>query len=382
MGHDICEHGETEAPAFETVSRVFDEAKGSDERKYIEAVEKKIGRKGLYLREDDYRIESPLGEKYSRVFPNPIDHLAEYYHALSNAMKTRGARVVLMGHGGDEVLNSSRDPAPELTELLLRCKPLQLHRRLRVWSRALKKSYAQTLWRKAVIPALPDWIQARRNTWSINLLSSVYTDEFVSRMRFRERLLGAPDEFGFRYPVAQVKARYVAILIRSISSGSYQSMVEASVTFPFSHQPLIEFMMALPFDQCTRPGETRSLAHRAMRPLLPLKIAERKDKGLSIYAYLAALAREAQRLERLFTDARICTFGYVKPAALRELIELAKTGNNQRSSLLMSLICLEHWLRAVESQAASVTAASAEMSSSRTHIPEYSNVAQSLLPSV
>lgn len=356
MAHKICEQGAAEAPQFETVSRVFDEAAGSDEREFITAVEARIGKKGLHLREDDYRMVSALGAKYSRVFPNPIADLAEYYRALSRAMKDRGARVVLMGQGGDEVLNSSPDCAPELSELLLRCRPLQLHHRLGVWSRALKKSYGQTFWRKAVMPALPSWIQARRNTRSIRILSAVYDDGFVRRMNFRERLLGPPNEFGFRYPVARVKAKYFAILTRSISSGKYQSLVDATVTFPFTHRPLIEFMMALPFDQCTRPGETRSLAHRAMRPLLPSKIAERQDKGLSGYAYLAALARASSRLESMFRDARVCAFGYVQPRALRELVDLAKTGKSQRSTLLMSLICLEHWLRAIESRVAPVTA--------------------------
>lgn len=376
MAYDICERGEAEAPAFETVSRVFDEAKGSDERKYIEPVVAKIGKQGLYLREDDYRMISPLDEKYSRVIPNPSADASEYYEALSHCMKRSGARVVLMGQGGDEVLNSSPDPSPELSELLLRCRPLQLHRRLSVWSKALKKGYAKTFWRKAVIPALPDWIQVRRNTRSVNLLLSVYTDEFVRRMNFRERLLGPPNEFGFRYPVSQAKAQYVSILIRSISSGKYQSLVDATATFPYTHRPLIEFMVALPFDQCTRPGETRSLAHRAMRPFLPVEVAERQSKGLIVYAYLAALARAAPRLERLFNDARICAFGYVKPAALKELVELAKTGKNQKSTLLMALICLEHWLRAVESRVTTVTVSSAD----QLHVPEYGSVAQSLLP--
>ena len=378
MAHDVCERGETGVPAFETVSRVFDEAKGSDERKYIEPVEAKIGKKGLHLREDDHRMASALGAKYSRLIPNPLGELAEYYHALSNAMKTRDARVLLVGHGGDEVLNASPDPAPELSELLLRCRPFQLHRRLGVWSKALKTSYRKTLWRRAVIPALPDWIQARRESRSVVILSSVYSDEFVSRMKFSERLLGPPNEFAFRYPVGRIKAKFVSILIRAIASGTYQSLVDANVTFPLSHRPLIEFMVALPFDQCTRPGETRSLAHRALAPLLPIEIAERKDKGLSIYAYLAALAREAPRLERLFTDARICAFGYVKPAALKELVELAKTGKSQRSTLLMSLTCLEHWLRAVESRVAAATVLPTDQLSA----PEYRSVVQSPLATV
>lgn len=370
MAHDILERGEAEAPSFATVSRVFDEAKGSDERKYIEPVETKIGKKGLYLREDDYRMATPLSEKYSRLFPNPIADAAEYYQALSEAMKRQGARVVLMGHGGDEVLNSSPDPAPELTELLLRCNLLQLHRRLNVWGQALKKSYVRTLWSKAVILALPEWIQLRRNTRSFRILSSLYTDEFVQRMKLRERSLGPPDEFGFRYPVARVKATYIAILIRSIASGKYQSLVDAEVTFPYSHRPLIEFMVAVPFAQCTRPGETRSLAHRAMRQLLPVEVADRQNKGLNIFAYQAALARESERLERLFTDARICSFGFVKPAALTELVALAKTGTSRKSTLLMSLICLEYWLRAVESRIKTTSVASVGHSNTGSYVPQ------------
>jgi asparagine synthase (glutamine-hydrolysing) len=378
MAHDICERGETEAPAFETVSRVFDEAKGSDERKYIEPVEARIGKKGLHLREDDYRMGSPLEAKYSSLMPNPLGTLGEYYHALSNAMKARDARVMLVGHGGDEVLNSSPDPAPELSELLLRCKPLQLHRRLSVWSKAFKKSYAKTFWRRAVGPALPDWIQVHRETRAVKILFSVYTEEFVKRMNFRERLLGPANEFGFRYPVGKTKAKYVSILVRVVASGVYQSLVDANVTFPFSHRPLMEFMIALPFDQCTRPGETRSLAHRSLKPLLPVEIAERQDKGLSVYAYLAALAREAPRLEQLFTDARICAFGYVKPAAIKELVELARTGKSHRSTLLMSLICMENWLRAVESRGAAVSIAIPDP----LFAPQHRSVVQSPLASV
>ena len=228
------------------------------------------------------------------------------------------------------------------------------------------------------MPALPDWIKVRRDTRSVVILSSVYTDEFVRCMNFRERLLGPPNEFGYRYPVGRTKATYVSILTRVIASGIYQSMAEANVTFPFTHRPLIEFMLALPFDQCTRPGETRSLAHRALQSLLPVEIAERKDKGLSVYAYKAALARESSRLEHLFTDARICAFGYVKPAALKELVGFAKTGNSQKSTFLKSLICMEYWLRAVESR----VAAASEIFPDPLYARAYGSVVQSHLAMV
>ena len=88
---------------------------------------------------------------------------------------------------------------------------------------------------------------------------------------------------------------------------------------------------------------------------------------------MAALGRESSRVERLFTDARICAFGYVKPSALKELIELAKTGNSQRSTYLMALMCMEYWLRAVESR----VGAASDAFTDPVCTPDYRNVVES-----
>jgi len=350
MADDIMKRGEADAPGLVTVSRVYDEASLSDERMYILPVEERIGRKALHLREDDYRMVTPLSEKYSRVIPNPIADAAEYFSALSGRMRERGARVLLSGQGGDEILISAKDPSPELAELLLRGRLLQLHRRVKAWCKVSKsKSYFRILWRYGITPALPSKLAAHNNA-SLVTLSKLYRQEFVQSMDFRRRLCGPRDVFGFRYPVGREQSRTFLIFVRALSAGYFQGLIDADTTYPYTHRPLIEFAHAIPIDQKVRPSETRSIVRRALQDLLPPEVAGRRDKGLFIHAYLRGLAREWQRLNELFTDARVCAYAYVKPEALRDLVNLAKQGDEQRSSFLMFLICLEYWLRALETR--------------------------------
>ena len=347
MADDIIKNGEAKAPYLETVSRVYDEASESDERKYIQLVEEKIGKRGLHLREDDHRILSPLAREYCSVIPNPIAVVAEYYKALSNALHAKGALVLLSGAGGDALLSSLKNPSPELTELLVRGKLLQLHRRLQIWCEASKRSYAQVLWRNAIRPALPDKLKAIPSNHFLVQLSEFYCHEFVKRMNFRERL-SERDLFGFRYPIGRQQSKDYSYLVRLQSAGYLQELIDVDVAYPYTHRPLIEFMHAIPFDQRIRPWETRSIARRALRDLLPPEIANRKGKGNNTVAFLQALAREWQRLDELFTDARVCAYGYVNHKALKELLGQAKHGKDPKSIFLISILWVEYWLQALE----------------------------------
>jgi asparagine synthase (glutamine-hydrolysing) len=351
MAGDIIKNGKAKAPYLETVSRVYDEASESDERKYIQPVEEKIGKRGVHLREDDYRILSPLAREYCRVIPNPVAVVAEYYKALSNAMHAKGALVLLSGEGGDLLLSSVKNPSPELTELLVRGRLVQLHRCLLVWSEASKRPYAQVLWRNAIRPALPDKLKLLPRNHFLVELSDFYCHEFANRMNFRGRLSDR-DAFGFRYPIGRQQSKDYSYLVRFQSAGYLQGLIDLETAYPYTHRPLIEFMHAVPFDQRIRPWETRSIARRALRDLLPPEIANRKGKGSNAEAFLQALAREWQRLDELFTDARVCAYGYVNHKALKELLDLAKHGKDQKSILLISVIWVEYWLRALESRKA------------------------------
>ena len=135
MADDIIRSAEAAGPRIETASRVFDETPKSDERKYILPVEEKIGKKGLHLREDDYRILASWPREYAPTIPTYVANVSAYYAALNKALRRTNSRVLLSGLGGGEVLLGDGNPLPELVDLLHAGMLLQFHRRLQEWRR-------------------------------------------------------------------------------------------------------------------------------------------------------------------------------------------------------------------------------------------------------
>jgi len=137
-------------------------------------------------------------------------------------------------------------------------------------------------------------------------------------------------------------------MVRGVSLGCRNELTDVDITFPFLHRPLAEFLQAVPVEQLLRPGENRSLMRRAMRGILPDKIAERKTKGNPEEVIVRALMREWSRLRPLFEDARVCAWGYMDQRPLLAALDRAKHGCETLSTPLLSTICLELWLRAFE----------------------------------
>src|SRR5262249_44586126 len=106
MADEVLKSGEYEESRGKRQSFIFDISSSSDERDFIESVEEKVGVTGLHIRESDY---PPLGifPDPSRIsFPDGIDCHFARHKALFEEMNNDGARVLLTGHGGDEMLHS------------------------------------------------------------------------------------------------------------------------------------------------------------------------------------------------------------------------------------------------------------------------------------
>src|SRR5205085_3523560 len=87
MANHLVSNKEVEAPCLRTVSMIFDEAFTSDERRFIEAVERRAGQKSLSLREDDFRLLSPLESDYRPAIPNHMANFTEYYMVICVEMR-------------------------------------------------------------------------------------------------------------------------------------------------------------------------------------------------------------------------------------------------------------------------------------------------------
>lgn len=335
---------------LETLSAVFDESPTSDERRFINLVEERRGQIGHHFKEGEYPLlVDPVANGF-RAIPNPLELWTEYHQGVRAKMRAQGARVLLSGSGGDELLTAASDPYPELADLLVQRRFTDLHQRLQTWSLALKRPYLEVLLSNTVIPALPRRLQRlfrrRERARSLSLLQP----GFIKRFDLHDKLLGPRDIFGCRLPSSRGQATAFLSATDLISSGYLHAWGPIEISYPFTHRPLVEFLQAIPPTQWIRPGETRSLQRRALRTYLPPQIAARKGKGNPAEATLRAVAREWPRLRELLKNPIVCTRGYVDPAALQTLLERPNFERAPEGLVVIRLSYLELWLRDLENR--------------------------------
>jgi asparagine synthase (glutamine-hydrolysing) len=346
VGDRLIKSGQVQAPRLDTISHVYDESPTADESKFIQVLEDHIGRSGHHLKESEYPFLAQLDRAQSFI-PNGVDVFVEYYRGAQETMDREGARVLFSGEGGDQMNGGSDDPSPELCDLLVQLKLLTLHKRLGIWSGALKRSYLWLLWQRTIIPTLPQSLQSICSH-QVNQVPSFFHADFVARARLKERLLANIDARDFRLPSHRDQYAGFASAATHIASGYRRQRFNAELRYPFMYRPLVEFLQAIPFEQRVRPGETRSLMRRSLRAVLPERIARRRSKGNPHEAICRAVIRELPRCRVLFKDARVTAYGYVDPVALFEALGLASHGLRISVVALMKTISLELWLRTLE----------------------------------
>lgn len=340
--HELISNGQTEATKLQTVSRVYDEATGSDERRYIQAVETKIGRTGIHLREDDHRILAESGNEHTPCIPSYVAMFRSYYQALEKLMKSSDARILLTGFGGDEVQLGDGEPFPELVDLLYQGNLLKLHRRVRDWSESREESYWQFLERELIHPLLPPNLQWERKRTVATLLK-FYNPQFIKRMDLRDRLFDRRSRFGVPNG-SDYRVNQFCYSRRQLSGGFWRELCDIEFCYPFLHRPLVEFMLSIPAEQIARPGESKSLCKRALRDLLPTELINRKENRITIlHAATITAKREAKRIRRLFLDAHPLVYEYLDRAAVLS----AFTPDERPNVLLISLVPFVEWLESI-----------------------------------
>jgi len=364
VADQIMERGEVQAARLETVSYIDNESSTSYDRKFIPLVEEKRRKPGHHLHGDGQWLRLISPEEMHIAKPGTGLCVAGGHERLCQAMQDDGARVLLSGLGGDQLLWSLSEASPELTDLVFKHRPLLLHRRLQVWSAILKKPYSRLLWEDALLPFFPISVKAR-------IQSRIETppwlnSTFIKRTSLRERLLLPPDPLGYRLPSRKIQSSKLHFIVSSIASGEYWESSPFEMSYPFLHRPLVEFLLAIPFEQKLRPGETRSLMRRALRDVLPQKILQRRSKGITGETLCRGIAKEWQTLKLMLDKAHILERGYVNQKALIAALDLARHGRELNIVALLETISLELWLRSIECHGVSVQTAPTSRDAPRT----------------
>jgi asparagine synthase (glutamine-hydrolysing) len=333
----ICHAEGLPAESLQTVSEIFDETSTLDDRPFITIVEEAFGRPAHHVHEKDRPLFSSIGEDYPFDEPSPAWISSGLFASVNERMAVHHSTVLLNGAGGDSLCWSQIANPPSVADDLARLRFGRALRESRRWAPAIAKPQARIL------------LDAVHSLFGRDDASAIpWIDRSFARANGIDRSWLDDDEVrAIRQPSRRL--HFMALRSLGVEMGLRHCVApDIDVRYPFVDRRLIDFVFAIPIDQHLRPGETRSLQHRAMARVLPHKIAYRKTKGGPAASIYRRFRQRWPAIKALFDQPRVCDYGYVDRAGLAGALQRAAHGQNTSAPGLLRLVALESWLRALE----------------------------------
>jgi asparagine synthase (glutamine-hydrolysing) len=119
------------------------------------------------------------------------------------------------------------------------------------------------------------------------------------------------------------------------------------VRVPYLDKEVVEYGERLPASFKVRNGAGKWLHREVCKAFLPATILRRKKRGFAMNV-VDEWFREAQsqKMEGMLLDPQSHIFDFLRPAAVRGLLEEHRSGASDHHKVLFSLVVLEEWLRA------------------------------------
>jgi asparagine synthase (glutamine-hydrolysing) len=119
------------------------------------------------------------------------------------------------------------------------------------------------------------------------------------------------------------------------------------VRVPYLDKEVVEYGERLPAGLKVRNGAGKWLHREVCKAFLPATILRRKKRGFAMNVVDEWFrAAQSQKMEGMLLDSRSHIFDYLRPAAVRRLLEQHRSGASDHHKILFSLVVLEEWLRA------------------------------------
>ena len=365
MAQKIYDDGEMDSRGFATCSMVFDEYPELDEREYQQAITETLDVSPYSIVADNEVLMKNLMEH--APFPDEPagSHMAYDQSACTaKSAKEFGARVLLKGEGGDELLQGN---PLYLADFLRKGKFIRFGREINAWSRSRNMSYlyaTMSLGLKPLIPAslhriLETILRKQPGFWNDldqfhgPVIPPWIDSRFAERMSVRERVRDLlPDK---NFPRSAMRLEY-----RMLYEGNAYAWIDDNVTsersieirLPFLDRRLVEFSMGIPMSlkcQIDSDGDRyrKVILRHAMKGLLPEKIRTRTSTGnfsrLTLRGFQEAIPKLISRFEAL-GGAELVKRGYLDPEVYMDQIRLWKQGHWIYSGNVLNTLALELWL--------------------------------------
>jgi asparagine synthase (glutamine-hydrolysing) len=326
MADRLIKRGAVPVSALSLVSHATLQSPEGDERRFIAEVERQVGVRSEIVGVEDHQDASD--PEWAWLSP-----LAIHGVGLETIRRVRagGGRVVLSGRMGDAVMGCQPDNSVAVFDELARGAPIAAVRQLRLWSRATRKPFVELAWRLFAADAeTPPDSAAQLLAWPLReTLNDLPALEWPSHVRRSKRM--------------------VARMVLGYASGARFDIPhrppDVVYTFPFTHRPLVDFVLAIPSDELSAPGTTRSLMRRAFENLVPPRVLRRVSKGY----YPPAAYRAARRLAGSMIavrDLEVVQRGWIDPDRLQAALRVLTDGGGSTGADIHAVLRLERWLQA------------------------------------
>ena len=321
----LIKHGDVAPQAMRLVSHATLQSPEGDERRFIAEVERQVGVTSDIVAVEDHQEHTDR----DRAWVTPY---ALHGVGLETVRRVRsgGGRVVLSGRLGDAIMGCQPDNSVAVFDDLARGAALTALRNLRAWSRATRKPFLEIAWKLLAPDSLtpPDSGAGLLAPPLQAMLQEIPPIEVPRGLRRSKRAL--------------------ARMVLGYSAGARLDVPDRApdivYVYPFAHRPLVEFMLAIPGEQLSAPGTTRSLMRRAFTGLVPPRVLRRVSKGY----YPPAAFRAAPRLVASMLpvhELEVVQRGWIDPVQLRSAIQTLTDGSGQTGGDIHAVLRLERWLQ-------------------------------------
>jgi hypothetical protein len=142
------------------------------------------------------------------------------------------------------------------------------------------------------------------------------------------------------------RRRYFRSLATTLELRTFQTpepWQHLDYTHPFTHRPLVEFLMTVPVEVLCGPGEPRKLMRSALSYLWPVRLRRRRSKGSFNAPWQEATQPFAHTI---LSDKKLnlVELGFVDRASVLSRLQRLSHGLDCNLSQLRNIIVLELWL--------------------------------------
>ena len=341
MAHHLIRSGDVSTPRLETVSFTW---RNSLDEPFIRAVESHCGIAGARISTHDVPV---IAE--TQVTGSMLEPFEAVLRSVAETARQTGARTILTGQNGDLLLGNWFDDSLQVAAKLRRFQIGSAFSEALAWSKILRRSVYQILCHAAQAALAPSLTPAaiyattdgsyapKNDETSLLTQFSNRTGAFESAGFFsNDWLQAAPERRKHFYGLS------MALQLRTLQPP--EPLQHLDYTHPFSHRPLVEFLMTVPANILCQPGEPRKLMRAALSDLWPLKLRERRSKG-SFNAPWQEASRPVARALLKAKKLHCVEHGFVDRDSLRSRLERLCLGLDCNESQLRQIILLELWLR-------------------------------------